>query len=385
MDYVNAHIHSPYSFSAFDSIEQSVRLAKEENVVALGISDFNTLEGYSEFAEYCGKYRVYPLFNIEFIALSQEDQQKGNRWNDPKNPGIMYFCGKGLRYPTVLSNDSRNRLRALWKGSQDRMWKMIGSLNGYIHERGIDISLDYNYIRTHYAKNTVRERHIAKALYLAFTGKFNSTTELTEKFRRLFNDESFDGDFSDSASIQNEIRSRLLKAGKPAFIEEKPEAFLPFHTIKGIILEGGGIPCYPVLADDKAGLTEYEKDVFILADKLIEMGVFAVEFIPLRNSFNHLKNYVRHFHERGFCVTFGTEHNTPERLPLIPTTRGGRPFDDELMGIAYDGACIIAAHQEERRKNKPGFVNEYGTRIIPSHQIRKFIDYGAQVIQQSVT
>lgn len=382
MGQVNTHIHTPYSFSAFDSIEQAVKYAHEEQIDALGISDFNTIEGFQEFDTVCRKYGIYPLFNIEFIAFSQSDKVNNIRWNDPKNPGIIYFCGKSLYNPIRLGHDSKNVLNSLWKGTQDHIWKVISKVNEHLHAMHVDLKLDYNQIRNEYAKNTVRERHVAKALYMAGVEKWIDPTELTEGFRKILNDPNFTADFSDSTFMQNEIRDRLLKTGKPAYVEENQEAFPSLDQLKALILEAQGIPCYPVLADDKAGLTECEKDVKVLADRLLELGICAVEFIPLRNSFDHLKNYVRHFHERNFCVTFGTEHNTPECIPLVPAARNGRPFDDELSKISYEGACILAAHQELHYQNQAGYVDETGACLVSGKSRKDFIRFGDEVIKK---
>src|SRR5210317_2027764 len=99
---VNSHIHTPYSFSAFRSIEEAFAMAEKEGIQVLGINDFFVTDGYSEFNETAEKYRIYPLFNIEFIGLLKEEQEKGIRVNDPGNPGRMYFCGKALDYPVSL-------------------------------------------------------------------------------------------------------------------------------------------------------------------------------------------------------------------------------------------------------------------------------------------
>ena len=43
---VNGHVHSPYSFCSFDSIEQMFKMANKEDVHVLGINDFFTMDGY---------------------------------------------------------------------------------------------------------------------------------------------------------------------------------------------------------------------------------------------------------------------------------------------------------------------------------------------------
>ncbi|MBK9390059.1 MAG: hypothetical protein IPN68_07670 [Bacteroidetes bacterium] len=69
-----------------------------------------------------------------------------------------------------------------------------------------------------------------------------------------------------------------------------------------------------------------------------------------------MKKFVEFFHEKGFIITFGTEHNTPEMIPLTITTRGGVPLDDNLKRIGWEGACIIAAHQYLRADGRQGYV-----------------------------
>ena len=50
---VNAHLHTPYSFSAFDDIPQALDMAVQEGVKVVGINDFYTMEGYGEWAREC--------------------------------------------------------------------------------------------------------------------------------------------------------------------------------------------------------------------------------------------------------------------------------------------------------------------------------------------
>ena len=71
-------------------------LAKAEDIAVLGINDFFVADGYKAFKNGSVQNRIFPLFNIEFIGLLREEQKKGNRINDPNNPGRIYFCGKGL-------------------------------------------------------------------------------------------------------------------------------------------------------------------------------------------------------------------------------------------------------------------------------------------------
>jgi predicted metal-dependent phosphoesterase TrpH len=378
---VNTHIHTPCSFSAFGSIEQAAELALNENVRVLGICDFNTIEGFDEFAEACGRHAILPLFNIEFIAFSERDKKEGKRWNDPQNPGVMYYCGKALAHPSTFSDDSRSRLRNLWQGTQDHIWQVIHKLSDYLCGIAVPLALDYNRIRATYTRGTVRERHLARALADALRERYPDPEKLRAVLRDVFADRAAKVDVTDDVALQNELRARLLKAGKPAFVEEDPSAFLSVEEVRRLVLDGGGIPCYPVLADDKRGLGEHESDLDGLTEALKAMKLHAVEFIPTRNSFDHLKRYVMHLRANGFCVTFGTEHNTPELASLVPSARGGAAFDEELQGIAYEGACILAAHQKLKAAGKPGFVGPRGKRLVPPEEMAEFARVGDETIR----
>ena len=71
---VNAHLHTPYSFSAFKDVRQALDMAAAEGVEVVGINDFYSLDGYREWNDECAARHLYPMFNIEFISLNSEDQ-----------------------------------------------------------------------------------------------------------------------------------------------------------------------------------------------------------------------------------------------------------------------------------------------------------------------
>ena len=64
---VNAHLHTPYSFSAFDSVSQALDMAVKEGVKVVGINDFYSMDGYREWSVECNARHLFPLFNIEFF------------------------------------------------------------------------------------------------------------------------------------------------------------------------------------------------------------------------------------------------------------------------------------------------------------------------------
>ncbi len=159
------------------------------------------------------------------------------------------------------------------------------------------------------------------------------------------------------AALENEIRSNLLKAGMPAYVEEHKSSFPELDKIIRLIVNAGGIPCYPVLLDDPSGnFTEFENDPEKLYSSLTNLGIRCIELIPGRNNLSVLNDFVEFFNKKEFIIIFGTEHNTPEMIPLTVTSRGSVPLHDSLKRIAWEGICVIAAHQYLRAQKRQGYI-----------------------------
>ena len=240
--------------------------------------------------------------------------------------------------------------------------------------------LSYDKIKKDYAHDLVRERHIAKALRELTIKNFSSPEQQLHFLETLYGGKKSKTGFSNPAALENEIRSNLLKSGGAAFVEEDEDSFIELKKIIRIIVRSGGIPCYPVLLDDPSGkCTEFETDPEKLYMSLKNLGIECIELIPGRNDFYILKDFVEFFHNKGFIITFGTEHNTPEMIPLTVSARGSVPLDESLKKIAWEGACIIAAHQYLRADGRQGYVLPDGTHSV--EQKRELATLGKLVIE----
>jgi hypothetical protein len=378
---VNGHFHTPFSFSAFENLNQVFRMARDEDVKVLGINDFFTTKGYTDFYKLSLANFIFPLFNIEFIGLLKEEQQNNIRVNDPNNPGRIYFSGKGLKYPFYLEKKYIKLLDSVIKENMTQVSAMTEKVNESLRSAGSGIRLYFNEIREKYAKNLVRERHIAKALRIKIYEEYKEENQIKAFLNKLYSGKESKVKTTNHAALENEIRSNLLKKGGAAFVEENEKAFLSIDNVIKIILNAGGIPCYPLLLDDKNGrITDYEKDKKVLSDKLKSRNIYCIEFIPGRNDFFILKEYVNYFRENGFILTFGTEHNTPDRIPLTVSCRNEVPLDDELLRISFEGACVIAAHQYLNARGEMGYINRFGVPGIKKKDY--FINLGKAVIEK---
>jgi hypothetical protein len=299
---VNAHLHTPFSFSAFSFLEEALDRAVDENVKVLGINDFYTAAGYDAWAKGCKERGLYPLFNIELISLNEEDQKAGLRVNDPGNPGRTYISGKGLAFPFKLGEPYASKLAGVLKESNAQVEAMCRKLNGILLEVDAGFILDIKWIKNTLTKGMFRERHLAKALRLkVYETCENDEATIKTIFSKIFGGKELKSSMNDFAGVENEIRGNLLKAGSGAFVPEDPKAFLPLKTVCKIILAAGGIPTYPFLADDaKGGYTDFEGDLEKVAKQLTERGFHSVEFITTRNGLELLEKYAVYLHEQGF-------------------------------------------------------------------------------------
>ena len=358
---VNGHFHTPFSFSAFSEIKQVFEMADNEGVSVLGINDFYTTDGYGEFNTLAGEFKIFPLFNIEFMALQKDLQAEGVRVNDPSNPGRTYFSGKGLKYPVQLNVDMVERLLRVQDESNRQTGEMIEKLNVWLNQLGEDFSFSFDSMKEKYAKNLLRERHIAKALREAVAEKYPSVEEQKTSWEKIFDGKEPRARMDDFAGLENEIRGNLLKSGGKAFVPEDDKAFLSLEQVIELIVQAGGIPCYPVLLDNPKGeLTDFEGDYEQLYKRLLAKKVYSLELIPGRNNPEILEEFVNFFYKKGFVITFGTEHNTPKLDPITVYAGDGKALSENLQKIGYEGACVVAAHQYLVAKGNEGYLDAQG-------------------------
>ncbi len=378
---VNAHLHTPYSFSAFSDLEEALDKAVAEGVKVVGINDFYTAAGYDAWSKGCKERGLYPLFNIEFISLNEADQKAGLRVNDPANPGRTYISGKGLAYPFKLDDPYASQLAGILKESNAQVDAMCRKLNGILLDVDAGFILDIKWIKSNLTKGMFRERHLAKALRLkVYETSENDEEKINEIFSKIFGGKELKSQVDDFAGVENEIRANLLKAGGGAFVPEDPKAFLPMQTVCEIILAAGGIPTYPFLADDAKGVyTDFEGDLERVAKQLTERGFHSVEFISTRNDVVLLEKYASYLHEQGFVVTLGSEHNTPAMEPIELFARNNTALTEKLMQINYEGACVIAAHQHLVAQGLRGYVDADGK--ADRSKRAEFVKLGKELIE----
>lgn len=360
---VNAHVHLPPNFSAFSSVGQAVELAAEQGLNMLGVSNYYDYTVYREFTQLALQKGIFPIYGIETIGLIEQFVNSGVRLNDPGNPGKTYLCSKGAILLDPLLPAAQAIVDQIKQRDTERMNAMAKVMQRIFTEAGVDNQLDGETIRRSVATRshvemetvTLQERHLAQAFQEALFLATN-VGERMNVLATLFGTPAT-GNCNDAAAVQNEIRSRLMKAGKRAFV---PDTFIDFAEAYALTLAVGGIPAYPILADGASPICEYEQDIDALAEDLIRRSIYAVELIPIRNTPEVLARYVHKLRAKGLIVTAGTEHNTLDLLPIQPTCVNNIAIPSELQAVFTEGALVAAAHQYLVANYKEGYVSADG-------------------------
>lgn len=380
----NTHLHLPPNFSAFATVEEAVAAGVAEGVRVLGASNFLDQRVYERFAARCEASAVVPLFGIEMITVLDNLRIAGTRVNDPSNPGRMYLCGKGIlpdADPGGLRADLSARVRA---ADEIRMRSLVDAVVVVLRERDAPAVPAYDVIAADVADVAgvpidwvvLQERHVAQAIQRAIW-EATPAADRAATLERLYRAEPRSVD--DPVAVQAEIRARLLKAGGPAFVAESP---VPFDLGYRLILAAGGIPCYPILADGSDPMCEFEASPDQLAERILGMGIHAAELIPPRNAPHVVDTYVQTLRAAGIIVLAGTEHNTPDRIPLEPRCRGGQQLSPAARDAFWEATCVVIAHQHRRTLGLTGFVGSDGA-PDPAHpdgesRIRHYAGLGAR-------
>jgi hypothetical protein len=384
---VNTHVHLPPNFSAFETVEDTVATAAAEGVRVLGASNFHDRRIYGRFAAAAEAAGIVPLFGLESISVIDAQRDAGMKINDPGNPGRIYLCGKGVDPFAVPAATAAALAARARDADETRMGAMVSLLVDRFAAAGLGTALSAENIAEDVAERAgcprewvvLQERHVAmafqEALFLA----------VPPERRGEVLSRAFGGPVATSAwhpiAVQDEIRARLLKAGRPAFVPESP---VSFDDAYAVILGSGGIPCYPTLADGASPVCPWEEPPEALAERVLGLGIHVAELIPNRNAPAVVDAYVAAFRGAGILVMAGTEHNTRHRISLEPRCADGSLPSADARAAFWEATCVVAAHQHLRASGQPGFVDGRGE-LNPGFpdgpsRVRWFSELGADLI-----
>ncbi|MFC1765717.1 hypothetical protein ACFL6U_27040 [Planctomycetota bacterium] len=385
---LNTHIHLPPNFSAFESVEQAVATAADQDVTVLGVGNYYDYRVYGDFVQEAIKRGVFPLFGTEIIAIDKDFQKDGVKVNDPGNPGRVYLCGKAISSFCPPSDRAQELLHRIRQADEQRMVTMCDRMADVFVTTDVPVGLDARQVIQRVAQRhgcdaslvVLQERHIAQAFQERIF-EVIPEEERAQKLAAVYCMEP-QADMTNPVAVQNEMRSALMKAGRPCYVAED---FVGLDEARELIRALGGIDCYPIIADGINPLSPFEAPVDTLISNLRNLGFHMVEVITGRNAPEVLTDYVTKLRAAGLVVAAGTEHNTLDLIPMEPQCKGQVEVPENVKEIFWEGVCITAAHQFLVAQGECGYVDADGA-LHPDYdsaedRIAAFKQLGAAVIE----
>jgi 3',5'-nucleoside bisphosphate phosphatase len=252
MGKADLHVHTRASDGDL-SPNEIVRLAGKRELLAVAITDHDTITGAPEGLQAGGELNVNVIPGIEISAVY--------------NPGTLHMLGYFGLFPSGLEDD----LEKIQKGRSDRFPKIIERLNSM----GLDVSVeDVSHIA---GDAQIGRPHIAKAL-------------IKKGYVKDF-DDAFD---------------KYLGKGKPAYVEKEKltweEAITLIKRHKGI-----SVLAHPFTLELKS------RELTNLIISMKEAGLNGMEVYYPEHNREQTKLYRDIAIKEGLVLTGGTDFHTPER------------------------------------------------------------------------
>ena len=377
---INMHCHTFFSFNAYGYSPTSlVWLAKKNGWKMVGMVDFDVLDGIDEFLQACEIGEVRGTAGIETRVFIPEFSNR--EINSPGEPGVAYHMGIGFS-GTKVTSPATPILKDLRNRAVHRNQMVIQRVNSILQPVTIDYETDVLPLSP---SATPTERHIVLAYIRAVEKEILNLTSFWSEKLQMTPDE-ITGLLTDSAKLQNQVRSKLMKRGGPGYVMPTPNTFPSVEEFHNLILECGALPCFAWLD----GTSKGEEDIDELLELMIDKGVVTVNIIPDRNwnipddtqrqkKVKNLNEFINLAQKLDLPINVGTEMNS----------YGNKLVDDfkspELAGfrsIFLAGAFFVYGHTMFERNLGLGYQSEWAQVNFPSRrQSNDFYTRVGQMIQ----
>jgi hypothetical protein len=365
---VNMHCHTFFSFNAYGYSPSGLAwLARRSGLAAMGIVDFDVLDGVDEFLAACELVAVRGSAGLETRVFIPEFATR--EINSPGEPGIYYHMGIGFTSCQVPES-VQGVLRHMRELVAQRNQGIIRRVNSFLDPVQIDYERDVLPLTP---GGNPTERHIVVAYVAAAERTVPDTPAFWSDRLGLPLDRVVEL-MRDRAAFQNQIRSRLMKQGGVGYVPPTHAAFPTVAQVNALTEACGALPCATWLD----GLSAGEQAMEELLGLLMEQGVVALNIIPDRNwniadpdlrrtKVQKLWEVVALAQRLDLPLNVGTEMNAfgqkkvddfdvPEMKPVR------RPF--------LDGAYFIVGHTVAQRALGCGYQSEWARAHLPTRRAR---------------
>ncbi|MEA3367790.1 MAG: hypothetical protein U9R68_06735, partial [Planctomycetota bacterium] len=274
---VNLHAHSFYSYNALGySPTHIVWRARREGLRAVGLVDFDLLDGADEFHRAGRLLGIPTVAGLETRAYIPEFADR--EINSPGEPGIVYHMAMGVGGSAVEDAWARQFAEMLRSSARQRNESVVARVNTYLDPVVLDCAADVLPLSP---SGTPTERHLCAAYERKAEAVYADGAARAAFWADRLGapaDEMADL-LADSRRLQALIRRKTMKRGGVGYQEPGPDTFPLMTEVNRFALAVGAVPTATWLDGTRQG----ERDIEELLDLHQAAGVAALNVIPDRN------------------------------------------------------------------------------------------------------
>jgi len=370
-DAVNMHCHTFFSFNGYGYSPTALAwLGRRKGLKAMGIVDFDVLDGVDEFLHACDLVGLRGSTGLETRVFVPEFATR--EINSPGEPGVCYQMGAGFT-SSHATGRAADILTDLRQRAATRNRGMLQKVNSYLDPVTIDYEADVLPLTP---AGNATERHMLTA-YVAATEQIYPARADRVRFwaeRLGQRAEQVDAWIDDAPGFQNVIRSKLMKQGGVGYMQPGPDSFPSLDALHEMAVLCQALPCFTWLD----GTSEGEQAIEELLGLMVKRGAVVVNIIPDRNW--NLKNpeekqvKVRNLHH---IVRLAQEHDLPVNVGTEMNRFGLKLVDDfdvpEMAPVHQpfiDGALFMYGHTVAQRALGIGYQSQWATSHLPARRER---------------
>ena len=381
---VNMHCHTFYSYNGWGYSPTALAwLGKRLGLQAMGIVDFDVLDGVDEFLDACETVGLRGGTGLETRVYVPEFADR--EINSPGEPGVCYQMGLGFATGQA-SGRAAEILSDLRQRAEHRNRGLLARVNAHLRPAAIDYQTEVLPLTP---SGNATERHMLTAYVAAAERAFPQASERAAFWADRLDVErtQVEALMEDVPAFKNVIRSKLMKRGGVGYVQPGPETFPSVDQLHEMVTLLGALPCFTWLDGTSAG----ESAIHELLALMIDKGAAAVNIVPDRNwniadpevkavKVDNLYQIVELALENDLPLNVGTEMNklglkrvddfeTPELAPVRQAFLDGAFFvyghtvAQRALGIGYQSAWAQAELPTRRERNT--FYTELGRRVEP--------------------
>lgn len=346
--YINNHIHTTYSFSPY-SPTAAVYAARMEGLCTAGIIDHDSIAGAEEFLAAAELAEMPATVGMECRVSMGGTRLEGRRTNNPDQAGVSYMTIQSVPHDKIPVLD---RFFAPYREARNvRNRKMVDNINALLPGIGLDYDRDVLPLSQAGEGGGVTERHLMYALAKKLVersgkggGMIACLTELGLELSEKQKAQMLDMDYP---FYEYDLLGILKSAFVPKIYIDADEECPRLPEMVKLCREVDAVLCYAYLGDVADSVTgdkkaqkfedDYLEDVF---ECLKEEGVWAVTYMPTRNTPAQLERLRGLCEEYGMFQISGEDINSPRQSFVI------RAMENPLFANLIDATWKLIEHEK---------------------------------------